>query len=264
MRRPSTMSPPCGDNMESGEVAERVSGMSEDDPETRLAGVASAIAEPARSRMLCSLLDGHARTATELAAVACVGAPTASAHLQRMKARGLLKVFEQGRHRYYQLAGADVAKALESLLVLATPGFSFVPSTPVSLRLARTCYDHVAGELGVAWHDRLLALKWLVLVPNGSDYVLTAVGKDALMALGMTPEPSPRRRFAYPCMDWSVRRPHLGGALGAALLDLGLRRRWLRRQLDSRALVLTPKGRRDLESIFGVDTALVRRPMEYA
>lgn len=241
-------------------MTERKVSMSEDDPETRLAWVASAIAEPARSRMLCSLLDGHARTATELAVVAGVGAPTASAHLQRMKARGLLKLFEQGRHRYYQLAGADVARALEALLVVAAPAQAFMPSTPPSLRLARTCYDHLAGELGVAWHDRMIALGWLATTANGSDYLLTPVGKEALLAEGMAAEYSHRRRYAYPCMDWSMRRPHLGGALGAALLELCIRRGWLRPQLDSRALTLTLKGKRDFEAIFGVADKKVATP----
>ncbi|HEY9132081.1 MAG TPA: winged helix-turn-helix domain-containing protein [Dyella sp.] len=241
-------------------MTEHRAATSADDPETRLAWVASAIAEPARSRMLCSLLDGHARTATELAAVAGVGAPTASAHLQRMKERGLLRLFEQGRHRYYQLAGTEVAQALEALLVVAAPAQPFTPSTPPSLRLARTCYDHLAGELGVAWHDRLVALGWLGVTANGADYLLTFTGKEALLAQGMAEEHSHRRRYAYPCMDWSMRRPHLGGALGAALLELCLRRGWLRRQLDSRALILTPKGKRDFEAIFGMGARKIEAP----
>ena len=230
-------------------MTERMPDMSDEEPETQLAQVASAIAEPTRSRMLCCLLDGHARTGTELAVVAGVGAPTASAHLQRMKELGLLQRSAQGRHRYYRLAGPEVAQALEALLVVAMPAPPpFVPGTPPPLRLARTCYDHLAGELGVAWHDRLLAMGWLAATANGADYLLTPIGKDALAALGTDPERSRRRRFAYPCLDWSVRRPHLG----ATLLELGLGRGWLRRQLDSRALTLTTKGRRDFETLFGV------------
>src|SRR5262249_18319043 len=144
-----------------------------EDQETGLARVASAIAEPARSRMLCSLLDGCARTSTELAVVAGVGAPTASAHLQRLKQLGLVEVWVQGRHRYYRLANHDVARALEALMVVANPAVPrFVPSTPSALRMARSCYDHLAGTLGVAWHDRLLAMAWLAPGVDPTDYEL--------------------------------------------------------------------------------------------
>ncbi|BDU21077.1 metalloregulator ArsR/SmtB family transcription factor [Dyella sp. GSA-30] len=224
-----------------------------EDHETGLARVASAMAEPARSRMLCCLMDGCARTSTELAVVAGVGAPTASAHLQRMKRLGLVEVWVQGRHRYYRLANHDVAQALEALMVVANPATPrFVPSTPAPLRMARTCYDHLAGTLGVAWHDRLLAMAWIAPGADAIDYVLTDLGVRKVAELGMDSELSPRRRFAYPCMDWSMRRPHVGGALGAALLELGIRRGWLQRQLDSRALTVTNKGLRELESIFGI------------
>lgn len=224
-----------------------------EDQETGLARVASAIAEPARSRMLCCLLDGCARTSTELAVVAGVGAPTASAHLQRMKQIGLVDVWVQGRHRYYRLASHEVAQALEALMVVVKPTIGhFVPSTPASLRMARSCYDHLAGTLGVAWHDRLLAMGWLALTADAADYELTTSGARHLSELGADMKLSTRRRFAYPCMDWSMRRPHIGGALGAALLDLGIKRGWLQRQLDSRALTVTSKGRRELESVFGI------------
>ncbi len=237
------------------------SDLGADDHEARLARVAAAIAEPARSRMLCSLLDDHARTATELAVVAGVGASTASAHLLRMKELGLLRLAAQGRHRYYALAGSEVARALEALLVVAMPSAPlppFVPGTPPPLRLARSCYDHVAGELGVAWHDRLLALGWLGA--DAVDYRLTPTGKEALAALGVSPEHTRRRRLAYPCLDWSVRRPHLGGALGAALLELGLARGWLRRQPDSRALDVTAKGWRQLDALFGLRLESLDQP----
>lgn len=224
-----------------------------EDQETGLARVASAIAEPARSRMLCCLLDGCARTSTELAVVSGVGAPTASAHLQRMKQLGLVNVWVQGRHRYYRLASADVAHALEALLVVASPAIRrFVPSTPAPLRMARNCYDHLAGTLGVAWHDRLRVMGWLVLAEDAIDYELTTLGVRELAELGVAAELPTRRRFAYPCMDWSMRRLHVGGALGASLLELGLKRTWLQRQLDSRALTVTAKGHRELDTIFGI------------
>src|SRR5437868_6321217 len=130
--------------------------------EGAISRIAAAIAEPARTRMLYSLLDGHARTSTELAVVAEVTPSTASVHLQRLKTQRLVTVFAQGKHRYYSLDGATVAAALEALSVLAGgPRDAFVPNTPNRLRAARTCYDHIAGTLGVSLHDRFKALGWL-------------------------------------------------------------------------------------------------------
>lgn len=220
-----------------------------------VAGIAGAIAEPARTRMLYSLLDGHARTSTELAIVAQVSPSTASVHLHRLKAERLVKVAVQGRHRYYSLAGPDVARALERLSVLAgVRSRPFVPRTPDRLRAARSCYDHMAGAIAVALHDCLLDRRWIERVGNSDAYDLTAGGSKELSALGIDLEVvrAQRRRFGYGCLDWSERRPHLGGALGAALLALVLRKRWMACDLDSRALAPTRVGRRELESRFGL------------
>lgn len=200
--------------------------------------------------MLYCLLDGHARTGTELAIIAGVSPSTASVHLDRLKTERLLKVQAQGKHRYYSLQGPNVARVLEALNVLAgAPRAKFVPNTPTRLRNARTCYDHIAGTLGVALHDRLVKNSWLDL-----HYHLTTEGAKALTALGLELESaqSQRRRFAYPCLDWSERRPHLAGSLGAALLTLSLKRKWLLQDLDSRALTLTPQGHRELHSRLGL------------
>ena len=225
-----------------------------------LAQLAGAIAEPARARMLCSLLDGHARTATELSALAEVGASTASAHLTRLCKDGLLTVVAQGKHRYYRLASAEAAQALEALLVVA--GFSrpvFTPSTPDRLRHARTCYDHLAGTVAVALHDQLLAQQWLLDEGGnqggngGGNYRLTEAGVIGMAALGIDVAllAGQRRRFACACLDWSERRFHLGGALGAAVLQLALRQRWAERELDSRALSITPANQLRLMAAFG-------------
>ncbi|APA70124.1 ArsR/SmtB family transcription factor [Janthinobacterium sp. 1_2014MBL_MicDiv] len=217
-----------------------------------LAQLAGAIAEPARARMLCSLLDGHARTATELAALADVGASTASAHLSRLREDGLLSMVAQGKHRYFRLASADVGQALEALLVVAgVPRQPFSPTTPDRLRHARTCYDHMAGTVAVAVHDQLHAQGWLLA--DGDDYQLSAAGAAGMAALGIdVPQlQRQRRRFACACLDWSERRAHLGGALGAAILQLALRQRWAERELDSRALRLAPEGERRLLAAFG-------------
>ena len=221
----------------------------------RLARLAGAIAEPARARMLCCLMDGHARTATELAAVAEVAPSTASVHLARLREQRLVDYVAQGKHRYFRLAGSDVAAALEGLMVLAgVPRASFQPSTPSRLRAARTCYDHVAGAAGVALHDRLFAQGWLATT-GGDGYALTADGAIALESLGLDIDVvrRTRRRFACACIDWSERRPHLGGALGAAWLQLALRRGWARQAAGDRALTLTPKAQRELPELFGLD-----------
>ena len=132
------------------------------DPDAAVSRIAAAIGEPARARMLYCLLDGRARTSTELSVVAHVTPSTASVHLQRLKTERLVKVFAQGKHRYYSLDGTNVAAALEALSVL-TGGSraAFVPNTPNRLRAARICYDHIAGTLGVSLHDRFQTLGWL-------------------------------------------------------------------------------------------------------
>src|SRR5580658_1676452 len=143
-----------------------------------VSSIAAAIGEPARARMLYSLMDGRARTSTELAIVADVSPSTASVHLHRLQSEHLLKVLVQGKHRYYSLEGPNVAAVLEGLSVLAGPGKKFVPNTPNRLRAARTCYDHMAGTLGVSLHDRLRALRWLS-AGSEESYDLTPAGVKA-------------------------------------------------------------------------------------
>jgi len=223
--------------------------------ELRLASVAAAIADPARARMLCCLLDGRARTATELAVVAQKSPSTASSHFQKLLEQGLVTLVTQGKHRYFQLVSADVARALEGLLSISSfDAPAFKPSTPCHLRHARSCYDHLAGELGVQVHDALLHKQWICLQDNG--YQLTDTGTERLTALGLqaVPDSSARRRFAYPCLDWSQRCSHLGGALGAQLLTHMLHERWLMRTLDTRALTVTPRGRKRLAAVFDISS----------
>jgi DNA-binding transcriptional ArsR family regulator len=231
----------------------------EQSPEESASRIAAAIGEPARARMLYCLLDGHARTSTELALVAEVSPSTASVHLAQLKGRGLVRVLAQGKHRYYSLEGTRTAAALEALMVVAVgPGARFVPNTPPRLRAARTCYDHIAGQIAVALHDRLKHLAWLTAGSAGSDsYDVTADGARALTELGIDVAATRalRRRFAYACVDWSERRPHLGGALGAAFLKLALQRKWISQDLDSRALRVTRNGWRDMEHRFGLRAA---------
>jgi DNA-binding transcriptional ArsR family regulator len=221
--------------------------------------VASAIGELARARILYSLMDGRARTGTELSAIANVGTSTASAHLNRLIKARLVIVAAEGRHRYYRLAGPEVAQILEGLTAIA--GVSrpkFNPSTPNRLRQARTCYDHVAGSLGVMIHDRLLALKWIRATGNAADYEITARGLKRLMEMGIEVSGFShcRRRLAFGCLDWSERRHHLGGSLGAAILKLACKRKWLVRDLDGRGLSPTAFGRQEFRRHFGLDAAV--------
>jgi DNA-binding transcriptional ArsR family regulator len=207
--------------------------------------------------MLYCLLDGHARTGTELATVAEVSPSTASVHLNRLKTDRLVNVLVQGKHRYYSLRGIEVASALEALSVLAGGSREkFVPNTPDYLRAARTCYDHIAGTLGVLLHDRMKALGWLLACCNGRDdaYDLSPIGVKGFEALGIDVAATRalRRRFAFACLDWSERRSHLGGAIGAALLNLALRRNWVMQEPASRALSVTRHGKREMLARLGV------------
>jgi hypothetical protein len=184
-----------------------------------------------------------------------VTASTASVHLQRLKALRLVKVFAQGKHRY-SLEGDNVAGALEALSVLAGESrAAFVPSTPNRLRAARTCYDHIAGTLGVSLHERFRTLGWLSdSTASNNAYDLTTGGTRALESLGIDVESARtlRRHFVYPCLDWSERKPHLGGALGAALLKFALKKKWVLQDLDSRVLGVTSLGRREMMTRFGL------------
>lgn len=227
------------------------------DADAAVCRIAGAIGEPARARMLYCLVDGRARTGTELAVVADVSPSTASVHLQRLRAERLVKVFAQGKHRYYSLDGSNVAAALESLSVLAGGSrAAFAVNTPNRLRAARTCYDHIAGTLGVSLHDRFQGLGWISTDSTASENEcnLTLRGAKGFEGLGIDIEGTRalRRRFAYACLDWSERRPHLGGALAAALLKVVLKRKWIVQDLDSRALRVTSLGRREMVTRFGL------------
>ena len=216
--------------------------------EPRLARVAAAIADPTRARVLARLLDGRLHTAGELATHAGVGAATMSAHLKLLVDEGLARVRPQGRHRYFGLADGDVAHALEALLRVAD-GREAGPAADLArwqrpamrgLRHARSCYGHLAGELGVRWREGLLAQGWVVAQAQGG-YAVTASGREALAAL-MPPGVEAGRRVLYDCVDWSERRDHFAGPLAVAWLEAMLARGWLRRAEGSRELALTPPG----------------------
>lgn len=222
--------------------------------EPRLARLAAMIADPARSRMLAYLLDGHYASAGELADAAGVVASTASGHLAKLQSAGLVIAEQRGRHRYFKLADADVAHALEALALVAERGSHerrWQSPARTHLRFARCCYGHLAGMLGVRLLDSLLRNRRLVA--DGEDYRLTAAGEAWLTAIGLaTPKQHASQRLAYNCLDWSERRDHLAGALAVRLLDHFLAQRWLvsnaRRgasigtAASNRSLALTPAG----------------------
>lgn len=223
------------------------------DPSFALVG--ALIGVPARANMMAALMDGRAQTASELAFVAGVTPQTASSHLAKLTDAGLLAVEKQGRHRYYRFASPAVAEAIEPLTHL-TPS-SRVPERRRALvrrvgdlRSARLCYDHLAGRLGVALTDSLLKRRYLRRVEG--DFLVGPKGRAFLDDLGIdvVAAESQRRHFARCCLDWSERRPHLGGALGAALAERLLRNKWLRRDRKSRKVIMTSLGEAALPAAF--------------
>jgi DNA-binding transcriptional ArsR family regulator len=229
----------------------------DNDSDKAISEIAAAISEPARVRILYSLLDGRARTSTELAVVADVSPSTTSAHLKRLQGQKLITGIAQGKHRYYRLHNPEVADALEALNIIASNSRDdFLPNTPSRLMLARTCYDHIAGKLGVSLYESFTVKGWFAIgrVRNGTACELSALGHKEFAALGIDLEGThqTRRRFAYECLDWSERRPHLGGSLAAAILCLMVKENWVAKDLDSRVLTITDHGRRKLLKRLGV------------
>lgn len=224
--------------------------IAEDVLDLSMAAVAAAMADPSRVKMLCALMDGRAWTATELSVAADVVPSTASAHLNRLVASNLVMVIAQGRHRYYRLAGPDVAELIE--MMMGVSWNRVIPptvSTPVSLRKARTCYDHLAGEVAVGIYDFLQQEKWIT--PEGS--ALTECGQQHFARLGLTPAQGQRRKLCCGCLDWSERRFHLGGALGAGLLQLCEAQGWLTRTPGYREVGITASGKLALKKHFRLD-----------
>jgi DNA-binding transcriptional ArsR family regulator len=225
------------------------------------AEVAAVAGDPARAAMLHALMDGRALTAAELARVAGILPPTASGHLRRMTTLGILSVLQQGRHRYHRLATPSVARMLESIMQVAAelaPDRSRLTVGPrdVALRRARTCYDHLAGRLGVALADALAAQGHVELI--GDAGVVSEGGLAFLGGLGLDTAPMLARRtgrsgrvLCRPCLDWSERRPHLAGALGAILCAHSFAQGWTRRLAGTRAVAITPEGQRMFRERFG-------------
>ena len=221
----------------------------------RIAEVAALVGDPARANILCALLGGRALTATELAYAAGVTPQTTSGHLAKLAGARLLVPMKQGRHRYYRLAGPHVGQMLEGIMKVAISGPPrFQPRTPADdkLRHARTCYDHIAGVLGVGLAERLTECEHIVLGDEAGK--VTPAGAEFFARLGvdLTAARSKRRLFCRPCLDWTERRPHIGGAVGAALANRCFELKWIERVRGTRALSITPAGRRGLLEHFSL------------
>ncbi len=221
-----------------------------------IAAVARLVADPSRAAMLTALLEGAELAAGDIARRAGVAASTASSHLARLEAGGLVTCAPRGRMRCYRLASPDVVHLLEALASLAPPAAAMTEPAAVSareLRLARTCYDHLAGWLGCAVTDALVASG--ALRRRGARFLIAPAGPDRLRELGVEVASleGGRRPLVRACLDWSERRPHLAGALGASLATRLLERGWVARARASRALRVTTRGRDQLRSRLGID-----------
>jgi len=220
-----------------------------------LVEVAALVGDTARATMLNALMGGQSLTATELAYCANVSRATASGHLSKLVSARLLTVTRNRRFSYYRIASPLVATMLESLKVVAAievpPRRQPRSENDDALRFARSCYDHLAGQLGVAVTDALVAMGHIVLTDEGGE--VTSSGGRFLSAFGADLRSRTRRIFCQPCLDWSERRYHLKGLVGARILDRLLELGWLKRVLDSRALQLTPSGRTGLSENFQIE-----------
>ena len=221
--------------------------------------IAHLLADPARARILWTLIDGTTRPAGELAYAANISAQSASAHLAKLVEGRLLAAQVQGRHRYFRIASAEVAGVIEGMASLGVASRLRVPrpplpspSVPVQFLHARTCYGHLAGEMAVKGLEGMLQARWLTA--DGRDFAVTPLGEKKLTALGIDPAAArwPRRVFARACVDLTQRRAHLGGALGDALLQLYVARDWIQRHRRSRIVSITPKGHENFRCLFGI------------
>jgi DNA-binding transcriptional ArsR family regulator len=224
--------------------------------ENRFAGIAALIGERSRAVMLWHLLGDKALTATELAMCANVSPQSASMHLNKLVTAGMLSVEKLGRHRYYRFAGPEAAYAVEAIANLL-PAESGVRASVVrgvdDIRYCRTCYDHLAGRVGVLLTDRLLTHNLILRAGSEFDASRKGAGWFRSMGIDVAELRNLRRDFARACLDWSERRPHLAGALGAALLESMLGSDWIRRVKQSRSVILTPKGRRRMYELLGLE-----------
>ena len=223
-----------------------------------IAEVANLVGDPARANILAALLDQRALTASELAYAAGVSPQTTSSHLGKLAQAHLLEVEKQGRHRYYRLASPLVAQMLESVMAVSAHGPRLdrpLARCDEGLRKARTCYDHLAGRLGVGLADALTQRGFIALDRDGGEVTAAGLTFFSELRLDLTAPTKSRRVFCRPCLDWTERRYHLAGHVGACLLRLCVDRGWITRHRDSRAVTITPAGAAQMRAIFGVALA---------
>lgn len=221
--------------------------------------IAALIGDKTRAKMLWSLLDGRAYTATEIAIFADISKQSCSNHLLKLVNGAILKVEKQGRHRYYRFADDKIAQVIESIAYLL-PSQDHLTKTNKTddrgIKYARTCYDHLAGKIGVKIAMAMLEMD--ILTNQGDVFTITDNGINWFDDLGIDLNLllKKKRKFAYPCLDWSERKFHLGGALGAALLDCMLENDWIRRKTDTRAIIVTAKGKSELRRTLKLDISM--------
>ncbi|BBU98597.1 MULTISPECIES: ArsR/SmtB family transcription factor [Providencia] len=220
--------------------------------EQSIAKVASAIADPSRVSILCALMDGRAWTATELSVAANIAPSTTSAHLTKLLNSHLISCLSQGRHRYYRLAGTDIAELLETLMGVSMK-LEYTPpiTTPIHLRKARTCYDHLAGEIAVQIYEFMDKNGWFTARENK----LSMIGANQFKKLGIDIDPNTKRKIACACLDWSERRMHLGGLAGTLLLKFFAEKEWIEKTKGYREITFTTYGKKALKRIFNINIA---------
>ncbi|AJQ93392.1 putative transcriptional regulator [Gynuella sunshinyii YC6258] len=215
-----------------------------------MAALAAAMSDTSRMKILCALMDGRAWTATELSAMAEIAASTASAHLSRLLKANLVTCLSQGRHRYFRLYSHHIAALLEQMMGITS--YSIKPpnlKVPAELLKARTCYDHLAGEIAVSLYTALVQHRWITADGNH----LTKHGTEKLLQLGISLDKKTKRKECYACLDWSERKFHLGGHTGALLFQFFENEGWINRTPGYREVIVTLKGRKALKKYFHVE-----------
>ena len=215
--------------------------------ESQMSAIAGAIAEPARVKILCSLMNGQAWTATELGTISGVSSSTTSSHLDKLVKSGLISCLQQGRHRYYSITRCEIAELLEKMMTISSTTIPVLKTkTPSHLRYARTCYDHLAGEVAVKIYQSMLEQQWL----SDDRMSLSENGLKQFEKLGIEIKPGSKRKQACPCLDWSERHFHLGGEAGAAFLHYCLDQKIVTKTVGHREISVTSRGKDLLQRWF--------------
>jgi DNA-binding transcriptional ArsR family regulator len=223
-----------------------------------IAEIAALVGDPARATVLSALLDGRALTASELAFAARITPQTASSHLAKLTAAGLLSVVRSGRHRYFRLASSRVADMIEGIVAVALekrPQYRPLSRQARALSAARICYDHLAGRLSVDLTDAFVAREYVVLDDEAAEITTAGTRFFAEFGIELPTKRSTRRHHCRLCLDWTERRPHIAGAVGAAItkryFDLG----WIERMKRTHAVIVTPLGTRGFKTTFAIDAS---------